>query len=42
MTGELVARYQALLGENPLVGVKAVRILNPSTYLSEEEGDLLL
>jgi hypothetical protein len=36
-----VARYQALVGENPRVQVKAVRTLNPTTYLPEEEGELL-
>jgi hypothetical protein len=28
------------LGENPRVQVKAVRTLNPATYLPEEEGEL--
>jgi hypothetical protein len=41
MTGERVARYQALLGENPRVQVKAVRTLNPTTYLPEEKGEPL-
>jgi hypothetical protein len=36
-----VARYQALLGENPWVQVEAVRTLNPATYLPEEEGEPL-
>jgi hypothetical protein len=40
MTGKRVARYQALLGDNPRVRVKAVRTLNPATYLPEEEGDI--
>jgi hypothetical protein len=33
MTGEQVARYQALLGENPQVRVKVMRALNPAKYL---------
>jgi hypothetical protein len=33
--------YQALLGENPWVRVKAVRILSPAMYLPEEEGEPL-
>jgi hypothetical protein len=41
MTGKRVARYQALLGNNPRVRVKAVRTLNPATYLPEEEGEPL-
>jgi hypothetical protein len=41
MTREQVARYQALLGENPWVQVEAVRTLNPTTYLPEEEGEPL-
>jgi hypothetical protein len=36
-----VARYQALLGENCWVQVEAVRTLNPTTYLLEEEGESL-
>jgi ribonuclease HI len=41
MTGEQVTRYQALLGENPQVQVQAVRTLNPTTYLPEEEREPL-
>jgi hypothetical protein len=41
MTGEQVATYQALLGKNPRVRVEAVRTLNSTTYLSEEEGEPL-
>jgi hypothetical protein len=29
------------LGENPWIRVKAVRTLNPATYLPEEEGEPL-
>jgi hypothetical protein len=36
-----VARYQALLGKKPQVQVEAVRNLNPTTYLPEEEGEPL-
>jgi hypothetical protein len=36
-----VARYQALLGENPRIRVEAVRNLNLATYLPEEEGEPL-
>jgi hypothetical protein len=41
MTRDRVTRYEALLGENPRVQVKAVRTLNPATYLPEEEGEPL-
>jgi hypothetical protein len=42
MTEEQVTRYQALLGENSSPNkVKAVRTLNPATYLPEEEGEPL-
>jgi hypothetical protein len=41
MIGEWVAKYQALLGENPWVWVKAVRTLSLTTYLPEEEGEPL-
>jgi hypothetical protein len=41
MTGEQVARCQALLGENSRVRVQTVRTLNPTTYLPEEEGEPL-
>jgi hypothetical protein len=30
-----------MMGENPRVRVKAVRTLNPTTYLPEEEGEPL-
>jgi hypothetical protein len=36
-----VARYQALLGENPRIRVKAVRTLNLATYLPESGGEPL-
>jgi hypothetical protein len=39
MTGECVARYQASLGENPWVRVKAMRTLNLAAYLPEEAGE---
>jgi hypothetical protein len=41
MTGEQVARYEALLGKNPRVRVEAVRTLNPASYLPKEKGDPL-
>jgi hypothetical protein len=41
MIQEQVARYQALLGKNPLMRDKAMRTLNPATYFPEEEGEPL-
>jgi hypothetical protein len=41
MTGERVARYQALLGENPWIRGKVLRSLNLATYLPEVEGEPL-
>jgi hypothetical protein len=41
MTRERVARYQSLLGKNTRIQVEAVRTLNPTTYLPEEEGEPL-
>jgi hypothetical protein len=41
MTGEQMARYQSLLGENLQIKVKAMRTVNLATYLSKDEGKSL-
>jgi hypothetical protein len=41
MTGEQMARYHSLLGENLQIKVKAMRTVNLATYLSKDEGKSL-
>jgi hypothetical protein len=42
MTEERVARYQALLGENPQIQAEAMRTLNPTTKCHRETEETMI